>query len=149
MCVETCVKISDKSDKKWRNYSLYKLSSCVTRGVNKSAIPLGQSYRLQGGRGGVMVKCIAFSYGSCLLMLYLPSGAKQTIIYGHQTSVTQETSWREVAQYVLLSADLSLPSLSDISKVDCAGGKFKLLPEYLTERDVWWLILKRKSHALP
>ena len=40
---------------------------------------------------------------------------------GHQTSVTQETSLREVAQYVLLSADLSLPSLSDISKVDCAG----------------------------
>ena len=69
-------------------------------------------------------------------MLYLPSGAKQTSIHGHQTSVTQETSRREVAQYVLLSADLSLPSLSDISKVDCAGGKFKLLPEYLTERDV-------------
>ena len=23
-----------------------------------------------------------------------------------------------------------------ISKVDCAGGKFKLLPEYLTERDI-------------
>ena len=148
MCVETCVKISDKSDKKW-SYRLYKLSSCVTRGVYKSAIPLGQSSLLQGGRGGVMVKCIAFSYGSCLLMPYLPSGAKQTSIHGHQTSVTQETSWREVAQYVLLSADLSLPLLSDISKVDCARGKFKLLPEYLTERDVWWLILKRKSHALP
>ena len=149
MCVETCVKISDKSDKKWRSYCLYKLSSCVTRGVYKSAISLGQSYRLQGGRGGVMVKCIAFSYGSCLLMLYLPSGANQTSIHGHQTSVTQETSWREVAQYVLLSVDLSLPSLSDISKVDCAGGKFKLLPEYLSEREVWWLILQRKSHALP
>ena len=35
-----------------------------------------------GGRGGVMVKCIAFSYGTCLLMLYLPSGAKQTSIHG-------------------------------------------------------------------
>ena len=116
---------------------------------------INRPYRLashttyKGVRGGVMVKCIAFSYGSCLLMLYLLSVAKQTGIHGHQTSVTQETSWREVAQYVLLSADLSLPSLSDISKVDCAGGKFKLLPEYLTERDVWWLILKRKSHALP
>ena len=149
MCVETCVNISDKSDKKWRSYSLYKLSSCVTRGVYKSAILLGQSYRLQGGRGGEMVKCLAFTYGNSLLMLYLPSGAKQTSIHGHQTSVTQETSWREVAQYLLLSADLSLPSLSYISKVDCAGGKFKLLLEYLTERDVWWLILKRKSHALP
>ena len=27
MYVETCVKISDKSDKKWRSYSLYKMSS--------------------------------------------------------------------------------------------------------------------------
>ena len=95
---------------------------------------INQPYRLashiayKGGRGGVMVKCIAFSHGSCLLMLYLPSGAKQTGIHGHQTSITQETSWRAVAQYVLLSADLSLPSLSDISKVDCAGGKFKTPP---------------------
>ena len=116
---------------------------------------INRPYRLashtayKGGRGGVMVKCIAFSYGSCLLMLFLPSGAKKTGIHGHQTSVTHETWWREVAQYVLLSADLSLPSLSDIPKVDCSGGKFKLLPEYLTERDAWWLILKTKSHALP
>ena len=73
-----------------------------------------------------MVKCIAFSYESCLLMLYLPNGAKQTSRY----------TCGEVAQYVLLSADLSLPSLSDISKVDCAGGKFKFLPENLTERDI-------------
>ena len=29
-----------------------------------------------------------------------------------------------------------LAILSDVSKVDCAGGKFILLPEYLTERDV-------------
>ena len=29
-----------------------------------------------------MVKCIAFFYGSYLLMLYLPSGAKQTSIHG-------------------------------------------------------------------
>ena len=50
MCVKTCVKISDKSDKKW-SYSLYKLSSCVTRGAYKSAIPLSQSYRLQGAVG--------------------------------------------------------------------------------------------------
>ena len=51
-------------------------------------------------------------------------------------SNTRDFKRREIAQYVLLSADLSLPSLSDISKVDCTGGKFKLLPEYLTERDV-------------
>ena len=73
MCVGTCVKISDKSNKKLRSYSLYKLSSCVTRGVYKSVIPL-----TRGSRGGEMVKCIAFSYGSYLLMLLLPSGAQQT-----------------------------------------------------------------------
>ena len=64
------------------------MSSCLTRGVYKSAKPLGQSYRLQGGRGGIMVKCIAFSYGIYLLMLYLSSGAKQTSMHGHQTTVT-------------------------------------------------------------
>ena len=45
-----------------------------------------------------------------------------------------------------------LALLSDISKLDRAGGKFKLLPEYLMERDMWcawWLILKRKIHAIP
>ena len=41
---------------------------------------------------GVMVKCIAFSYGSYLLMLFQPSGEKQTGIHGHQTSITHETS---------------------------------------------------------
>ena len=45
------------------------------------------------------------------------------------------------------ASELALPS--DNSKHDCTGGKFILVPEYLTERDVWWLILKRKSHALP
>ena len=44
------------------------------------------------------------------------------------------------------ASELALPS--DNSKIDCAGGKFKLLPEYLTERDVWLLILKKKSHAI-
>ena len=40
---------------------------------------------------------------------------------GHQTSVTHETSRGEVAKYVPLSSQ---------------GGELKLLPEYLTERDV-------------
>ena len=77
-----------------------------------------------------MVKCIAFSYESYLLMLFLPSDAKQTGIQGHQTSETYETSWREVAQYVLLSADLSLASLSDFSKLDCTGQKVDNLRNY-------------------
>ena len=40
MCVETCVKISDKSDEKRRSYSLCKLSSWVKRGVHK----IGQAH---------------------------------------------------------------------------------------------------------
>ena len=114
---------------KMKNYSLYKLSSCVTRGIyiyRPYRLASHTAYKGGGGRGGVMVKCIASSYGSCLLMLFLPSGAKETGIHGHQTSVTQETSWREVAQYVLLSADLSLASLSDISKHDCTEQKVDL-----------------------
>ena len=89
-----------------------------------------------------MVKCIAFSYGSYQLMLFLPSGAKQTSIHGHQTSVTHETSPREVAQYVLLSADLSLASLRDISKLDCTGQKVDNLRNYWDYIAVFGLILK-------
>ena len=77
MCVKTCVKISDKSDKN-EEVIAYK-SWVVWREVN-----IYRPYRLashtayKGGRGGVMVKCIAFSYGRNLLMLFLPSVAKQT-----------------------------------------------------------------------
>ena len=115
---------------------------------------INRPYRLashtayKGGRGGEMVQCIAFSNGSCLLMVYLPSGAKQTSIHGHQTSVTHETSWREVAQYVLLSADLSLASLSDISKLGCTGQKVDNLRNYWAYTAVFGLILKWKSHAI-
>ena len=101
-----------------------------------------------GGRGRIIVKCIAFSYGSYLLMLFLPSGARQTGIQGHQTSVTHETSWREIAQYVLLSADLSSSSLSDISKLDCTGQKVDNLCNYWAYIAVFGLILKWKSHAI-
>ena len=75
-------------------------------------------------------------------MLFLPSGAKETGIQGHQTSVTHETSWREVAKYVLLSADLSLASLSDISKLDWTGQKVDNLSNYWAYVAVFGLILK-------
>ena len=39
-------------------------------------------------------------------------------------------------QNVALSPASELAVPSDNSKLDCAGEKFKLLPEYLTERDV-------------
>ena len=81
-------------------------------------------------------------------MLFLPSGATQTGIHGHQTSVTHETSWREIAQYVLLLADLSLASLSDISTLDCTGQKVDNLRNYWACIAVFGLILKWKSHAI-
>ena len=81
-------------------------------------------------------------------MLFLPSAEKQTGIHGHQTSITHEHSWREVAQYVLLSADLSLASLSDISKLDCKGEKVDNLRNYWAYIAVFGLILKWKSHAI-
>ena len=142
MCIETCVKISDKSDKKWKSYSLYKFSSCVTRGVYKSAIPLGQSYRLQGGVG------VGNGQMYCLFLWKLSTYAVPTEIQGHQTSVTHETSWREIAKYVLLSADLSLASLSDISTLDCTGQKVDNLRNYWAYIAVFGLILKWKSHAI-
>ena len=109
MCVKTCVKISYKSDNKWRSYSLCKLSSCVTRGVYKSAIPLGQSYRLQrGGVGGGWGGCNGQMY--CFFLWKLSTNAfptewcKANRITGQRcSSVTHETSWREVAQYVCSS----------------------------------------------
>ena len=95
-----------------------------------------------------MVLCIAFSYGSYLLMLFLTSSEKQTGIHGHQTSVTHETSTMEIAQYVLLSADLSLATLSDISTLDCTGQKVDNLRNYWAYIAVFGLILKWKSHAI-
>ena len=81
-------------------------------------------------------------------MLFLPSGEKQTGILGHKISVTHETSRREVVQYVLLSADLSLASLSDISKLDCTGQKVDNLRNYWAYLAMFGLILKWKSHAI-
>ena len=57
---------------------------------------------------------------------------------GQHTSVTHQTSWGQVAKYVPLrplSQQLSW-LYAAISQKLTAGGKFKLLPEYLTERDV-------------
>ena len=53
-----------------------------------------------------------------------------------QKSVTLETFWREVVKNVAFppASEIVLPN--DNSKLDCVGGKFKLLPEYLTKRDV-------------
>ena len=67
---------------------------------------------------------------------------------GHQTSVTNETSRRELAQYVLLSADLSLASLSDISKLHCTGQKVDNLRNHWAYIAVFGLILKWKRHAI-
>ena len=58
MCVETCVKISDKSYKKW-SYSLYKFSSYKLPRV----VRLNQADGRQGRvGGGVMIWIIDFFF---------------------------------------------------------------------------------------
>ena len=62
MCVDTCVKISDKSDEKWKRYILYKLTSYEwTRAVNR---PWADGSQARVG-GEVMVQCIDFFF--CML----------------------------------------------------------------------------------
>ena len=64
-----------------------------------------------------------------------------------EVSNTQDFMEGECRKIALSPAsELALPN--DNSKHDCAGGKFNLLPGYLTDRDVWWLISKRKIHAM-
>ena len=58
----------------------------------------------------------------------------------YQTSVTHETSSREVVQYVLLSADRSLALLGDISKLDCTGQKVNRLRNRWAYINVFGLI---------
>ena len=128
MCVETCVQISEKSDEKWRSYSIRNLSSFVTRGVYKSA---RRSTCREGWGWGYWSKLLIFFYWKTLNVLFLAS----------MSCVTS----RKIA--LSPASELALPN--DNSKHDCAGGKFKLLPGYLTDRDVWWLISKRKIHAIP
>ena len=102
----------------------------------------------KGGGGEEMVKCIPFSYGSCL-MLFLPKWWKGIGCAWYQTLITHETSWAEVAQYVLLSADQSLDLLGDISKLDCTGQKVNRLRNRWAYIVVLGLIWKRKNPAIP
>ena len=67
----------------------------------------------------------------------------------YQTLVTHETSWAEVAQYLLLSADRSLALLGDISKLDCTGQKVNRLRNRWAYIVVFGLIWKRKNPVIP
>ena len=67
----------------------------------------------------------------------------------YQTSVTHETSWAELAQYVLLSADRSLALLGDISELVCTEQKVNRLRNRWAYIVVFGLIWKRKNPAIP
>ena len=115
---------------------------------------LSQPDRKQGREGGgEMVQCIDFSFEKPSLMLLLRSVC-HVICKGDGYAWTADLSntpdLMEVRCEICTpppASELALPN--DNPKLDCARGKFKLLPEYITERDVWWLIVKRKSHAIP
>ena len=147
MCVETCVKISEKSDEKWRSYSIRNLSSFV----REVYIDRPGALRVRrAGDGGTGLNYWFFFYWKTLGVLFLPS---MSCVTSRQTgkaevSNTQDFMEEECRKIALSPAsELALPN--DYSKHDCAGGKFKLLPGYLTDRDVLWLISKRKIRAIP
>ena len=91
-----CVKISDKSDKKWRSYSLWNLISWAWPHV----VRLSQADGRQGRVGGrVMVQCIDFFFSKLSNAIATKSLScnmqrKQVCLDGQQTSVTHVTWWR-------------------------------------------------------
>ena len=93
MCVETCVKISDKSDEKLnKSYSLCRLSSWVMQGVYKIRKP----HNVQGGLGrGYWSKLLFFFLledTSCdIPSMYVLCNAKQMGSRGRVCSVTHDT----------------------------------------------------------
>ena len=96
----------------------------MTRGVYKSAIPLGQSYRLQGGVG------VGNGQMYCFFLWKLSTNAVPTerckanrYTWTPDLSNTRDFMKGGCSIYAILSADLSLDSLSDISTLDCTGQK--------------------------
>ena len=113
-----------------------------------------QSGRARQGRVGgvVMVQCVDFRFLNTI-MLQLWSVC-HIICKGNRYFWTLDHSNTPIVmeggcEIYPLRQHLSWLYRSDNSKHDCTGGKFILVPEYLTERDILWLILKRKSHTLP
>ena len=78
-------------------------------------------------------------------MLFLPTGAEQTGLLGNGA---RDFMKRGCAICVFPSADLSLASLSDISKLDCMGLKIEPLSNRWAYIAVFGLILKWKSDAI-
>ena len=76
------------------------------------------------------------------------SYAKETGVPGHQTSVTHQTSWREITKYVPPPSWSELTLLSGNSKVDYTGLKLDNLRNHWAYIAVFGLILKWKSHAI-
>ena len=86
-----------------------------------------------------MVQCIDFFFESCL-MIFLPSLC-HVICKGNGYAWTAHLS--NTPDFMGAGCEICTPQpaaelalRSDISKVDCGKETFKLLPEYLTERDV-------------
>ena len=58
------------------------------------------------------------------------------------TKAAELSNSRDLTEVGTVVKNVALPPASELAlpndnpKLDCAGGKFKLLPEYLTERDV-------------
>ena len=73
--------------------------------------------------------------------------AKEMGMPGQHTSVTHETTWRQVAKYAPLCQQLSW-LYTATSKLDCTGQKVDNLRNCWAYIAVFGLILKWKSHAI-
>ena len=140
MCVETCVKISDKSNKKWRSYSLCKLSSWVTQGVYK----IGQAHKCrEGWGGGTSVNYWLFSLEDAICYSYLLSchAISRADWYGVVAKVSNNRDLTEWGCKICTPPPASqLASLSINSKVDWTGQKVDNLRNRWTYIAVFGLI---------
>ena len=148
MCVEYCVKISYKSDKKWKSYSLYNLSTLT---LLPAVIFERAATHWMEGRGwgnGVMycfflLNCPWYSFGRFWHVMCKANRCGSTHWFSITPALTGEGC-------VLRSSPPStrLAVVRDISKLDCTEQKVDNLRNRWVYIAVFGLILKWKSHAI-
>ena len=146
MCVEYCVKISDKSDKKWKSYSVYNLSSLTL-------LPVVIFERAHWSEGREWDNGVMY----CFFLLSCPMIFLRTFLTCNmQRKQSGRTPWfsttRDLTRlgYDLctLHAWLSLAVVRDISKLDWTGQKVNRLRNRWAYINVFGFIWKRKNPAI-
>ena len=148
MCVKYCVKISYKSDKKWKSYSLKNLRTLT---LLPAVIFERAATHLREGRGwdnGVMYCFFLLNCPMIFLRTFLICNMQRNRFAStHCFSITPElTAWGCVLCSPPPSTRLAV--LSDISKLECTGQKVDNLRNRWAYIAVFGLSLKWKSHAI-